>query len=354
MPASTSLLPNFEVLINGAPLEEDILAYVAEVVVDTSVELPGMFTIELSGSDQLKDEHEWIDDQKLFAIGNAVEIKFMHNKKKATLIKGEITALEPEFSSHSLPGLTVRGYDRRHRLQRGRKTRSFAQRKDSDIAAQMAREAGLTDQTTDSKVTHDYVLQANQTDLEFLQERARKIEYEVVVEEKTLLFRPVANAKKEVLTLSFEDDLLEFSPRLTAVGQVSEVEVRSWSAKDKKEIVGKAKIGAEVSTMGGQKSGGELAESAFGAAPDVVTSSPALTQAEADQMATARFNHLSLGLIIGEGLCMGRPDLLAGKVIKLEGIGKRFSGLYYVTAARHRCLSQRGYQTYFSVRRNAS
>ncbi len=348
------LVPNFEVSINGSPLETEVQAHIAGVTVDTSVEWPGMFVIELTGSNTLPDEHQWVDDQALFAFGHAVEVKLGYEQKPETLIKGEITALEPEFSHDRLPRLIVRGYDRRHRLLRGRKTRTFVQQKDSDIAAQLASEAGLTGETTDSQVTHDYVLQANQTDLEFLAERARRIEYEVVVEDKNLLFRPVANAESEVLTLTMLDGLLEFSPRLTSAGQVSEVSVRGWSVKEKQEITGKAGIGDEVSAMGGASSGGKLAEGAFGAAPEVIASHPTLTQAEADQMAKARFNHLSLGLIAGEGICLGRPDLRAGKVIKLEGLGTRFSGLYYVTTAVHRYSSQRGYRTHFCVRRNAS
>ena len=67
-----------------------------------------------------------------------------------------------------------------------------------------------------------------------------------MVEDKTLFFRPVANAQSEVLTLTMDDDLLEFYPRLSSAGQVSEVTVRSWSPKDKKELVGQAKAGDEV------------------------------------------------------------------------------------------------------------
>ncbi len=225
----------------------------------------------------------WIDDQKLFAIGNVIEIKLGYVDDLETLLIGEITALEPEFVFNRLPGLTVRGYDRRHRLQRGRKTRTFVQQKDSDIAAQIASEAGLTAQAEDSGTVHDYVLQANQTDLEFLHERASRIQYEVVVEDKTLFFRPVANAQGEVLTLTMDDDLLEFYPRLSSAGQVSEVTVRSWSPKDKKELISQAKAGDEVSTMGGQQSGAALVEGAFGAAIEQWSTHPVATQAEADQ-----------------------------------------------------------------------
>jgi phage protein D len=248
----------------------------------------------------------------------------------------------------------VRGYDRRHRLQRGRKTRTFVQQKDSDIAAQIASEAGLTAEVEDSSTVHEYVLQANQTDLDFLHERASRIRYEVVVEDKTLFFRPVANAQSAVLTLTMDGDLLEFYPRLSSAGQVSEVAVRSWSPKEKKELLSQATAGDAVSTMGGQESGAALAEGAFGTAIELLSARPVVTQAEADQLAKARLNDLMLALISGEGVCWGRTDLRAGKVIKIDGVGQRFSGQYYVTGVIHRYSFQGGYETHFMVRRNAS
>ena len=197
----------------------------------------------------------------------------------------------------------MRGYDRRHRLQRGRKVRTFVQQKDSDIAAQIAGEAGLTAQTDDSSVVHDYILQANQSDLEFLQERARLIEYEVTVDDKTMSFRAVANAASEIMALTLNDELLEFYPRLSAAGQVSEVQIRGWSVKDKQAIIAQAKAGAEVSTMGGQQSGAALADGAFGAAVGLLSRHPVATQADAGQLAKGCFNRSVLELIEGGGTC---------------------------------------------------
>jgi phage protein D len=357
--ADRPLVPDFEVMINGSSLPSSAAAYIAEVMVDESIELPSMFSLEIKDSDALgRDgkgrELSWIVDQNLFAIGNVVEIKLGYVDDLETLLIGEITALEPEFVYNSLPSLLARGYDRRHRLQRGRKSRTFVQQKDSDIASQIASEAGLTAQAEDSGTTHDYVLQANQTDLEFLRARAGRIQYEVVVEDKTLFFRPAGNAQSEALTLTMDDDLLEFYPRLSSADQVSEVSARGWSPKDKKELVAQAKAGDEVSKMGGQESGAAIIEGAFGAAIELLSESPVASQAEADQLAKARFNHLLLNLISGEAVCWGRTDLRAGKVIKIEGVGKRFSGQYHVTSAIHRYSPQRGYRTNFTVRRNAS
>jgi phage protein D len=239
-------------------------------------------------------------------------------------------------------------------LNRQRKTRTFLQQKDSDIASRIAQEAGVTLQASDSQVTHDYVLQAGQTDLEFLRARARSVGFELLVEGKTLHFRPVSNAEGEILTLSLDDDLLEFYPRLSTLRQYSELEVRGWDPKAKQEIVGLARSGDEVARMGGREGGAAVIEGAFGASAAVLGDFPVRTQAEADRVALGRFNSMALQLIGGEGVARGNTQIRAGKVIKLDSLGQRFSGSYYVTAAIHRYSARHAYHTQFMTRRNAS
>jgi uncharacterized protein len=347
-------MAGIDLLINGSPVSAEVLSYIADVVVDDSVELPSMFTFAVVSSDAQKQELPWVDNKDLFSVGNAVEIKMGAGPSLTSLITGEITALEPEFVASRLPVLNVQGYDRRHRMQRGRKTRTFLQKKDSEIAAVLGTEAGLAIQSTDSATTLDYVLQANQTDWEFLCQRARLIGYEVGVKDKILFFQPVGNAQSEILTLEMMHDLIDFYPRLSSTGQATEVKVQSWSIKDKKAVLGASKAGDEISTMGGQSSGAKIAGRAFGEAIDVVIHQPVGAQAEADQIAKARFNEMALELITGEGTCRGNADIRAGKVIKIDGIGRRFGGQYYVISAIHRNSPASGYVTEFVVRRNAS
>lgn len=348
------LVADFEIAVNGSPLSKVVALHVIAVEVDDSVELPSMFGIELAGSEHDDQILRWIDERDLFDVGQVVEVKLGYVDDLASLIRGEITALELEFTVDRLPRVTVRGYDRRHRLQRGGKVRTFVQQKDSDIAAQIAGEAGLTAHARDSRVVHDYVLQAGQSDLAFLQERARRIGYVVSVNDKTLSFQPLPNTASEIMTLTLNDDLLEFYPRLSTAAQVSEVEVRGWNVKDKQAVIGQARTGAEVSKMGGQQTGAALANSAFGAAVGLISRQPVATQAEADQLARARFNHSVLELIEGEGACRGRTDLRAGQVIRIDGLGRRFSGQYHVVSANHVYTPQQGYLTRFTVRRNAT
>jgi phage protein D len=338
------------VRVGGSPLPSEATPHLVEVTVDEDVSVPSLFTLRLAEADDLGKPFRWVDDDKLFAIGNEVEVRFAHAGSMTSLIDGEITALEPDFASGARPSLTVRGYDRRHRLQRGRKTRTFVQQKDSDIAAQIASEAGLIAQATDSGVVLDYVLQNNCTDLEMLQERAEQIGWEVVVEDRTLLFRPARNAESEALSLTLYQDLVEFSPRLSTGRQVTTVTVRGWDIKSKQPI--KSTVDHPEARMGGQRSGAELIEP-FGAAALVESGRPVVSQAEAEQIARGLLNRAALELIVGEGACEGRADLRAGTVIGLRGLGKRFSGPYYVTRATHRYSTDHGYETRFQVRRTA-
>jgi phage protein D len=270
------------------------------------------------------------------------------------IIVGEITGLEPAFQANSLPTVVVRGYDHRHRLLRGRETRSFIQMKDSDIAKRIASAAGLRAQVTDSKVTLDYVLQHNQTNLAFLQDRARRIGYEVYVKDKILYFQRPRHTDPEAITLSLSEDIIELYPRLTTMSQVGEVVVRGWDVNKKEPIVGQAGTGQEATKMAGHNSGPYTANQAFGRSGAAAVTQPVFNQAEAEQMALGQFNDMALTYISGEGVCYGRTDVRAGIVAKIEGAGQTFSGLYYLTSAEHTMTPAERYQTRFTFQRNAA
>lgn len=347
------LAPEVRLRVAGQDVPLEAEADVIEVSVLQDVSAPGMFAVRLMNWDLDKLQFTWSDDP-LFAEGGEVEVLMGYAGELEPVFVGEVTGLEPEFRADETPTVTVRGYDRGHRLLRGRKTRSFTQVKDSDIAAQIAQEAGLTAEAEDTRITLEYVLQHNQTDFEFLEARARRIGFEVWVEGKTLKFRPRPSDESEVLTLHLEEDLLEFCPRLSTVGLAGTVEVRGWSPKDKEALLGTAAAADAGSTMGGKTSGLDVAAKAFDAAVAASVDNPVLDQGEADQIAAGRIREMALSYVTGEGLAAGRADLKAGTVVKIEGCGQRFSGLYYLASVCHTYTPKRGYRTAFTVRRSAT
>jgi phage protein D len=81
----------------------------------------------------------------------------------------------------------------------------------------------------------------------------------------------------------------------------------------------------------------------------VIVDQPVVSQAEADALAAARMDELSGAFVEADGLAFRRPDITAGQMVKLEALGKRFSGTYLVTGARHEYTAQ-GLRTTFTVR----
>jgi uncharacterized protein len=351
-------VPAFQVTVNGQDLDEKDQAKPIEVVYNDNVDAADFFSVRLGLVDNAIGKPDWIDDA-LYKEGGKVRIKIGHEGRAVkTMIEGEITGVEVSFSSRGPETLVLQGYDRHHRLRRGRKSRTFQKMTDSEIAQKIAGEQGLTLRGDPTSVRYDHVYQNNLTDFDFLRMRAARVGYEVAIENTNLHFRKSQEARSKVTTLKWgepgDDELISFSPRLSTANQVSEVTVRGWNPKDKKEIVGRARVGDETTRMAGTVSGGQSTTSAFGSVKTVVVDHPIFDQREADTLAKARFNELSLSYIAGEGICIGNPDIRAGEVIEVNGFGRRFSGLYYVVSSNHVCgRGAGGYRTEFSVRRNS-
>lgn len=347
-----TLSPNIRVLVQGQPLSVKADADLRSVRVSEDVDAPSMFALEFATWDLAKEKLTWVDDS-LFDVGTEVEVQLGYDNSLKTIITGEITGLEPEFTQGAPPILVVRGHDLRHRLLRGSRTKSFVKMTDSDIASDIARARGLNPKVKNSGVKQEYVIQHNQTDWDFLQSRADRIGYEVLIDQKTLYFQPRRIDSEKVLTLIFEENLSEFFPRLSTLTQVESVEVRGWLPKDKEETISKAATGKEGSKMGGQTTGPKAVE-AFGKSVGTIVSQPISTKAEADQIAEGLLKNTAIDYITAEGTCAGNPSLRIAQVIEIKGVGKRFSGLYYVTATEHYYSQNDGYSTSFTVRRTAS
>jgi phage protein D len=348
-----TLAPAFKVRVNGAALPQEAVADVMSIVVLDDVDAASMGTLRIKAWSGVQMKPKWIDDA-LFTEGNPIEIELGYRDSTQLLFSGEIVGLEPDFPEGAPPTLTVRAYDRRHRLMRERHTRSFLDSTDSDIASRIADDAGMGVRSDDSEVVHPYVLQHNQTDWQFLAARAASIGWELRMEDGDLALRARPVGAKPALTLHRDEDLLSFRPRLSTMGQTGARELRAWSAKDKQAVVANASVGDEGPLLQGSTSGGAAARHAFHHVGSSVVNRPVQSQPEADQLARQAFRELALHYVRADGLCIGEPELRAGIVVSLVGLGERFGGSYYVSSAEHRFDVASGYRTRFEARRNAT
>lgn len=335
-----------EIKIDGAAIEQTIQNSLLEVVIDQHAHLPHMFTIELDDPDLA------LLDSGPFNLTKPVEIvakvqeegRFTITK---TLIKGEITALEPNFQEGRAAKLVVRGYDKSHRLYRETKSTAYLNIKDSDLASQIAGRAGLSTQVEATNTVYDHIYQDNQSDLAFLMQRAWRIGYECFVDDGKLYFRKPPTSSAEV-TLEWGKDLISFSPRVTLAEQVDEVIVKGWDIDNQQAIIGQATRGNLYPKISEAKTGAAWAGS-FGQGKLVIVDQPVVSQAEANVLAKARLDERSGAFIDAEGIAEDRPDIRAGQIIKLDALGSRLSGDYLVTHATHTYNIEK-WRTNFAVR----
>ncbi len=348
-----TMVPAVRVRVNGTLLPGAARADLLNVMVFEDVTAPDMFTITLLNWNMMRQQFTW-SDSELFAVGASVEIEMGYGEQLAQLIQGEVTGLEPDFNAVENPTVTIRGYDKSHRLMRGRKTRSFRNMTDSAIAAEIASGAQILAHVSDSAVVNPYVQQNNQTDMEFLEQRAQRIGFEILVERSTLYFRPTNNAATPSLRLDRVDDLGDVSLQLSSLFQASSLSVRGWDPALKQAILASADAYDLDSRMAGAISGPVSATAAFGNERGVSVRNPVASNAEARQIAVGAINTMALGFVTGTVSCGGRTDIAAGRVVQIDGLGTRFSGSYYVTSATHIYSPESSYSTEFSIRRNSA
>jgi len=345
--------------IDGQNASASLIEDIQQISVEESLHLPAMFTLIVSNPFYSgRDADAPWENANLFTIGKSVTIGFsssttedadFDDEIKDSVIEGEITAIETHFTSQSQAPMIVRGYDTSHRLHRGRYNRSYQNMTDSDIVKKIAGEVGISTGTVESsRITHDYVFQENQTNMEFLRERAARLGFELFVQNGKLYFRSPKSG--ESLNLTWLVDIHSFRVRVTSAEQVKSVEVRGWDYTKKEAIVSTATSDKVLTSTEYGK--GSKTSSSFNGKPSnptaIVVDQPIASGKEAETMAKALFDELSGEFVHADARGEGDPSIRPGKIVKLSGMGK-YSGKYYITETRH--LYDRGtYTTEFSVR----
>lgn len=342
MPDTSALLSQFYVKIDGRNASEEFMHDLVEARVESSLHLPGIATLTLHDA-----RLHWIDHASL-APGKTIQIAAKAGQGDQPLFDGEIVELEPEFGP-SAHHFVVRAFDRLHRLGRGRHVRSYLNVTDEDLVRKIARGVGLQVKMDPTSEVYPYVLQNNQTNLEFLRERASALGYALYVKGKTIHCEP-PRANGQPTQLEWGATLSTFQPRLTTVDQVDDVIVRGWDPAMKQEIIGRAQRGNGAPRIGESKSGGEVAHGAYNlAAQHLVTDQPIRNQTTADRLAQAIADRTAGGFIEAEGSCGGNPAIVAGASVQISAVGERFGGTYLVTSAVHHLSARAGYTTQFNV-----
>jgi Bacteriophage probable baseplate hub protein len=329
-----------DVLVNAV---ETPAAAVLGFVVERDLDQPAMCLVSLRNPN-----HEY---SSKYALGASVEIRVgglvpasTPVSVKTTIFKGELVGVEPNHT----PGdstVTLRAFDRLHRLTRGRKSRTFQNQSDQDVVSAVARDHGLsTEVTSTPTIRHAHIYQHNQTDLEFILERARAIGFQVWCEDTKLFFAaPKLDASSGIeLVLGAQSPsaalrLTSFSARASNAQVVKKVIVRGRNPETGQEIVGEATAGA-ASPLGSVPAAATLGS--LNPIDTFTVDHPIFSVEEANAIAKSKLGEMLMTYLTADAVGPGNVRLEPGIVIKIvvnaDDVYDRFSGKYLVRGCTHR------------------
>lgn len=346
----------FNLAIGGVPADPLLMADIMRIVVDTTMHMPSMCEVHIA-DDYLPTglAMKWADTPR-FVIGMPLTLTTGIVTPDATpvslvpipLFNGEIVAIDMHYNADGSAVLIVRAYDKTHRLHRSRNTKTFLMMPDNAIIQLVTAAAGVPGVVTPTGALNPYVLQNNQTDMEFIRQRAALNGMDVMVDALGILqVKKIGLPSGVPAALIWGENLISFEPRMSAVKMKSVAQAYGWDPLLHIPAVG-VMAPVPVVAQGTTDLDATLAMGVFGLAQDVVNDQP-VDMDSAMLLATARASAAALNFTTASGVCLGNPSVRAGNQIGISGVGVRFAGNYYVTSARHVFDPESGYTTHFEI-----
>ncbi len=376
-------VPRFEVSIKGAGLPNDVLRDVLEVKYKDSVNELDTFQLTVNNWDAAGNEFKYIGAEtpetlkagdkrglrhKLFEpCEKQVSISMGYGASLRLMITGTFTTMEPEFSPGSAATLNVRGINVLHQLRREKYDDQFHQKKPSEIAELIGKREGkklkakrfpikiIAVEGADEKPIF-LVNQKQEYDIDFLWKQARTAGHVITVLEpvdkktpRRLYFGPSEDSENRVqYQLEWGKSLIQCSPRLTTANQYKSVTVNGWDRNRQKAI----SVTVDLTDRKLKKLNPDLHEMINICDPreEKVVNEPVFSKDEAWQKARSILLDQHKQMVKINGTTIGLPELRAGAIVNITGIGCRLSGDYFIEETEH-ILNDSGYQTKFQARR---
>lgn len=351
-------VPYFEVKLQGRPAGQDVVKDILSVSYKDNIQEFDSFDITINNWDAETRSFKY-SDSDLFDPGKELELKmgYYGANRLRLMLKGQITSLRPSFPNSGGSTLTISGLNTLYKLRTQQESHTYEDLTDTQIAKQIGSRLGIQVEGEDQGEEQlKFLIQDNQYDIIFLMGRARRIGYDLFIEEPSgggpsvLKFKRSTDVRRLTYKLSFGKSLNEFQPELTTNNQVGKVTVRGWDTREKKKIEYTATRDQIVTKGVGAKGGQSKIDQSFKDKAEIVATKPVESQAEAELLAKQILEGIAKEMVKGTGSIVGLPDIRAGVALEIDGLGDRFSGRYFVVATTH-TIGDSGYTTQFECRR---
>ena len=379
MPRYPQFGPMFTIQINGSSLPPALRGAITSVAWTAGME--GSDSVDVTFANQ---NLQWLDEP-LLAVDNgfSLSIGYAPDPLEEVFV-GEITGVEPSFPNSGMPTIRVTVHDFLQRLTHGKVDRAFAitlptigilPLPDPVVASLVSATnlllpfpdpIGAALSTLMSLVSyilapqeaqHSVRVQSGQSDFDFLTRIAKDNGWEMYIDHTlepkgyVLRFQFLMQDYAPSVTLTWGQSLLDFTPRLTTVGDIFGVSARIWISTLQLEFVVVVSWDYDRAAFNLMiyPGLGDVATILGGKASKTISVKPTGFPTAFRDILTEFLPRLN-NRLTGSGSTIGNPDIKPGKVINLVGLGSQFSGLYRITSATH-TFDGGGYKTNFKIRK---
>jgi phage protein D len=298
------------------------------------------------------DVVEYLDGRPL-DFGKQIAVSAGPPGDEQVVFAGTVSALEVAFDEGDVPHVTVFAEDALMALRMTRRSRTYRQVSDADLARQIAAEHGLTADVAADGPTYPILVQGNETDLGFLRTRAGFVAAELWATGTTLHFATRDRRQAPALTLTQGRDLLTVAIRADLAHQRTAVHVSGFDAGRRDRIDATAGGAVVVAEAASGRTGPQVLDSALGARAEQRVRCVPVATAEANGWARASMLTRARRFVTVTGTTAGTPQLSVGSRLTLSRVGALFAGDgYYVSRVRHVFgLAAGGFRTHFEAER---
>lgn len=339
--------PAFTVEVGGSVLEPEAHADVLRVDVHEEVGRLSRATLLVHNWDDETGEVKHSDGD-LFAPGAAVVVRAGYGSVLESVFEGLIVELGAVFGPGGSPLLEVHCRDRGVLLAGGRRSRVLEDSTDGDAASAIAADHGLSADPEDG-AEQPLAVQAAASDWDHLRERAHALGLALYVRGTELRFHPPKASDPAAATLQWGSTLLELRVHEELSRPMEAVTAAGWDPETLEAAEAEAVADdASVPAGGRPDLRSEVGKAALSGRLQRLPHAAALGPDELDARARGELDRGALGHYWGRGRSLGVPQVRSDTVLELEGLGARFSGPHYVSAARH-TIDASGYFTEFQL-----
>jgi phage protein D len=305
-----------------------------------------------------------------FNLDNKLSLKMGYAGELEDMFLGEVTGVEVSFPNGGMPTMSLVAHDYLNRLAQGSYGRGFGPLTDALVVMILSAE-NLLLPAIDPVITSistaltaiNFVFKGTgtkqgrpgtgQSDLELLKQIAQQYDADFWVDGNTLYLSRFIKEYSPRLTLTWGESLLDFTPKVSTVGQVAGVSMKFTLREIPLNFLVTVFYDFDKETIGISVVPGEAAAGAkaFSGPSFTILDKPISSPADIANSALVILRTLRNKLnqrVTGSGSAIGDPRIRAGAMIRLEGLGVDFSGDYRVSSATH-SLDSSGYKTNFQV-----